>query len=110
MSQTENILESFKLIVKGKVFWARAKKHFVWSPSFKDIPEKELFSDDEYSKINEQSNNLNNDKEEESGALEESVHMNGEMAGSGEMCSSEVISSGESESEPYMRTKPPYPV
>ncbi|GJS67869.1 hypothetical protein Tco_0827790 [Tanacetum coccineum] len=41
-SQTENILESFKLIVKGKVFWARAKELFVWSPSFKDVPEKEL--------------------------------------------------------------------
>ncbi|GKF62303.1 hypothetical protein Tco_0182357 [Tanacetum coccineum] len=52
-SQTENILESFKLIVKGKVFWARAKELFVWSPSFKDVPEKELFLDDESAKINE---------------------------------------------------------
>ncbi|GKB25795.1 RNA-directed DNA polymerase, eukaryota [Tanacetum coccineum] len=34
---------------------------FVWSPSFKDVPEKELFSDDESAKINEQANNLNND-------------------------------------------------
>ncbi|GJT17945.1 RNA-directed DNA polymerase, eukaryota, nucleotide-binding alpha-beta plait domain protein [Tanacetum coccineum] len=63
-SQTENILESFKLIVKGKVFWARAKELFVWSPSFKDVPEKELFSDDESAKINEQANNLNNDEVE----------------------------------------------
>ncbi|GJZ66162.1 F-box domain containing protein [Tanacetum coccineum] len=63
-SQTENILESFKLIVKGKVFWARAKELFVWSPSFKDVPEKELFSDDESAKINEQTNNLNNDEVE----------------------------------------------
>ncbi|GJV56416.1 hypothetical protein Tco_1457421 [Tanacetum coccineum] len=38
----ENILESFKLIVKWKVFWARAKELFVWSPSFKDVPEKEF--------------------------------------------------------------------
>ncbi|GKE22040.1 RNA-directed DNA polymerase, eukaryota, nucleotide-binding alpha-beta plait domain protein [Tanacetum coccineum] len=63
-SQTENILESFKLIVKGKVFWARAKELFVWSPSFKDVPEKELFSDDKSAKINEQANNLNNDEVE----------------------------------------------
>ncbi|GKB17048.1 hypothetical protein Tco_0850971, partial [Tanacetum coccineum] len=45
-SHTENILESFKLIVKGKVFWARAKELFVWSPSFKEVPEHELCSDD----------------------------------------------------------------
>ncbi|GJW05906.1 RNA-directed DNA polymerase, eukaryota [Tanacetum coccineum] len=63
-SQTENILESFKLIVKGKVFWARANELFVWSLSFKDVPEKELFSDDESAKINEQANNLNNDEVE----------------------------------------------
>ncbi|GKC07670.1 hypothetical protein Tco_0999280 [Tanacetum coccineum] len=52
------------VIVKGKVFWARAKELFVWSPSFKDVPEKELFSDDESAKINEQTNNLNNDEVE----------------------------------------------
>ncbi|GJZ73680.1 hypothetical protein Tco_0637826 [Tanacetum coccineum] len=44
-SHTENILESFKLIVKGKVFWARAKELFVWSPSFKEVPEQELFKE-----------------------------------------------------------------
>ncbi|GJR22158.1 RNA-directed DNA polymerase, eukaryota [Tanacetum coccineum] len=46
------------------VFWARAKELFVWSPSFKDVPKKELFSDDESAKINEQANNLNNDEVE----------------------------------------------
>nr|GEZ54388.1 RNA-directed DNA polymerase, eukaryota, nucleotide-binding alpha-beta plait domain protein [Tanacetum cinerariifolium] len=46
-SQVGIILESFKVIVKGKVFWVRAKELFVWSPSFKDIPEMELGSDDE---------------------------------------------------------------
>ncbi|GJY64011.1 RNA-directed DNA polymerase, eukaryota [Tanacetum coccineum] len=56
---TENILESFKLIVKGKVFWARAKELFVWSPSFKEVPEQELCSDDESIKANEEANNLN---------------------------------------------------
>ncbi|GJR39917.1 RNA-directed DNA polymerase, eukaryota [Tanacetum coccineum] len=34
-----NILDSFKIIVKGKVFMVRAKELFVWSPSFKDVPE-----------------------------------------------------------------------
>ncbi|GJV27934.1 RNA-directed DNA polymerase, eukaryota [Tanacetum coccineum] len=48
----------------GNVFWARAKELFVWSPSFKDVPEKELFSNDESTKINEQANNLNNDEVE----------------------------------------------
>nr|GFC68505.1 RNA-directed DNA polymerase, eukaryota [Tanacetum cinerariifolium] len=34
-----NFLDSFKIIVKGKVFMVRAKELFVWSPSFKDVPE-----------------------------------------------------------------------
>nr|GEW05610.1 RNA-directed DNA polymerase, eukaryota, nucleotide-binding alpha-beta plait domain protein [Tanacetum cinerariifolium] len=63
-SQTENILESFKIIVKGKVFWARAKELFVWSPSFKEVPEKVICSDDESVKINEEANCLNNGVEE----------------------------------------------
>nr|GEX26692.1 hypothetical protein [Tanacetum cinerariifolium] len=58
-SHTENILESFKHIVKGKVFWARAKELFVWSPSFKEVPDREIFSDDESIKTNEDANNLN---------------------------------------------------
>nr|GEX11281.1 RNA-directed DNA polymerase, eukaryota, nucleotide-binding alpha-beta plait domain protein [Tanacetum cinerariifolium] len=63
-SQTENILESFKIIVKGKVFWARAKELFVWSPSLKEVPEKVIYSDDESVKINEEGNSLNNGVEE----------------------------------------------
>ncbi|GJR96260.1 RNA-directed DNA polymerase, eukaryota [Tanacetum coccineum] len=82
-SQTENILESFKLIVKGKVFWARAKELFVWSPSFKDVPEKELFSDDESAKINEQANNLNNDEVENASEVVSDTYFgdNGEVQG-----------------------------
>nr|GFC72190.1 RNA-directed DNA polymerase, eukaryota [Tanacetum cinerariifolium] len=63
-SQTENILESFKVIVKEKVFWARAKELFVWSPSFIEVPEKVICSDDESVKINEEANSLNNGVEE----------------------------------------------
>nr|GEW57313.1 RNA-directed DNA polymerase, eukaryota [Tanacetum cinerariifolium] len=63
-SQTKNILESFKIIVKRKVFWARAKELFVWSPSFKEVPEKVICSDDESVKINEEANSLNNGVEE----------------------------------------------
>nr|GEY48097.1 RNA-directed DNA polymerase, eukaryota [Tanacetum cinerariifolium] len=59
-SQTENILESFKIIVKGKVFWARAKELFVWSPSFKEVLDKVMCLDDESVKINEEANSLNN--------------------------------------------------
>ncbi|GKC50317.1 RNA-directed DNA polymerase, eukaryota, nucleotide-binding alpha-beta plait domain protein [Tanacetum coccineum] len=43
----ENILESFKIIVKGKVFCVCAKELFVWNPTFKDIPEAVHCSDDE---------------------------------------------------------------
>ncbi|GJY93634.1 hypothetical protein Tco_0509416 [Tanacetum coccineum] len=42
-----NILDSFKIIVKGKVFQIRAKELFVWSPSFKEVPEVVYCSDDE---------------------------------------------------------------
>ncbi|GJX32988.1 RNA-directed DNA polymerase, eukaryota, reverse transcriptase zinc-binding domain protein [Tanacetum coccineum] len=45
----------------GEIADCRLQELFVWSPSFKDVPEKELFSDDESAKINEQANNLNND-------------------------------------------------
>ncbi|GKA88515.1 ubiquitin-activating enzyme E1 1-like protein isoform X2, partial [Tanacetum coccineum] len=38
---------SFKIIVKGKVFQIRAKELFVWSPSFKEVPEVVHCSDDE---------------------------------------------------------------
>ncbi|GJT35223.1 hypothetical protein Tco_0925642 [Tanacetum coccineum] len=87
-SQTENILESFKLIVKGKVFWARAKELFVWSPSFKDVPEKELFSDDESAKINEQANNLNNDEVENASEVVSDTYFgdNGEVQGFEQLC------------------------
>nr|GEX78437.1 RNA-directed DNA polymerase, eukaryota [Tanacetum cinerariifolium] len=46
-NQVDNILESFKISVKGKVFRIRAKELFVWSPSFSDAPEASHFSDDE---------------------------------------------------------------
>ncbi|GJT19862.1 hypothetical protein Tco_0878568 [Tanacetum coccineum] len=36
-----------KIIVKGKVFQIRAKELFVWSPSFKEVPEVVHCSDDE---------------------------------------------------------------
>ncbi|GKD45410.1 RNA-directed DNA polymerase, eukaryota, nucleotide-binding alpha-beta plait domain protein [Tanacetum coccineum] len=42
-----NIIESFKIIVKRKVFWVRAKELFVWSPSIIEIPEVgQCFGDD----------------------------------------------------------------
>ncbi|GJU60430.1 RNA-directed DNA polymerase, eukaryota [Tanacetum coccineum] len=46
-NQADNILESFKIIVKGKVFRIRAKELFVWSPSFSEVHEASHFSDDE---------------------------------------------------------------
>ncbi|GKC16651.1 RNA-directed DNA polymerase, eukaryota, partial [Tanacetum coccineum] len=66
-----------------EVFWARAKELFVWSPSFKDVPEKELFSDDESAKINEQANNLNNDEVENASEVVSDTYFgdNGEVQG-----------------------------
>ncbi|GJS32598.1 RNA-directed DNA polymerase, eukaryota [Tanacetum coccineum] len=62
--QEVNILENFKIIVKGKVFCVRAKELFVWSPTFKDTPEVGHCSDDDPIKgdaeINGEACNLNN--------------------------------------------------
>nr|GEX65391.1 RNA-directed DNA polymerase, eukaryota [Tanacetum cinerariifolium] len=48
--QEDNILEKFKIIVKGKIFVVRAKELFVWSPTFKDVHEMVYCSDDDSAK------------------------------------------------------------
>ncbi|PWA79876.1 hypothetical protein CTI12_AA199580 [Artemisia annua] len=58
-----NILDSFKIIVKGKVFTVRAKELFVWSPSFKDVPEVIQYPD-----VNSFKNAVVNDFEDIPGA------------------------------------------
>ncbi|GKA10549.1 RNA-directed DNA polymerase, eukaryota [Tanacetum coccineum] len=50
-----SILESFKIIVKGRVYMIRAKELFTWEPSFLIYKEKEYVSDDEF--VRETSNN-----------------------------------------------------
>nr|GFA68602.1 RNA-directed DNA polymerase, eukaryota [Tanacetum cinerariifolium] len=43
----DNILKKFKVIFKGKVYIARAKELFTWTPIFLDHKESEYISDDE---------------------------------------------------------------
>ncbi|GJW92884.1 RNA-directed DNA polymerase, eukaryota [Tanacetum coccineum] len=43
--QEDNILEKFKIIVKGKVFVVRAKELFAWSSNFIEMPEMDYYSD-----------------------------------------------------------------
>ncbi|GJZ47588.1 RNA-directed DNA polymerase, eukaryota [Tanacetum coccineum] len=45
--QAYNILEKFKVILKGKVFLVRAKELFTWTPTFLDCKESEYYSDNE---------------------------------------------------------------
>nr|GEW72947.1 RNA-directed DNA polymerase, eukaryota, nucleotide-binding alpha-beta plait domain protein [Tanacetum cinerariifolium] len=45
--QEDNILEKFKIIVKGKNFVIRAKELFAWSPVFNEVKEVEYCTDDE---------------------------------------------------------------
>nr|GEW86515.1 ribonuclease H-like domain-containing protein [Tanacetum cinerariifolium] len=45
--QADNILEKFKVIFKGKVYMARAKELFTWTPIFLDHKESEYISDNE---------------------------------------------------------------
>ncbi|GKD66918.1 RNA-directed DNA polymerase, eukaryota [Tanacetum coccineum] len=43
----DNILESFKIIFKGKIYMARAKELFAWTPQFQEYKYSEYTSDDE---------------------------------------------------------------
>ncbi|GKD71811.1 RNA-directed DNA polymerase, eukaryota, partial [Tanacetum coccineum] len=45
--KADNILEKFKIVFKGKVYMARAKELFAWTPNFLDLKESEYVSDDE---------------------------------------------------------------
>ncbi|GKA29345.1 RNA-directed DNA polymerase, eukaryota, partial [Tanacetum coccineum] len=47
--QVDNILESFKFIFKGKIYMARAKELFAWTPLFKGCKHSVYSSDDESS-------------------------------------------------------------
>ncbi|GJR02333.1 RNA-directed DNA polymerase, eukaryota [Tanacetum coccineum] len=63
-SHVENILDSFKIVVKGKIFWVRAKELFVWSPSLKEVSVNDAHSDDGSIKVNEDINGETNGDEE----------------------------------------------
>ncbi|GKD85856.1 RNA-directed DNA polymerase, eukaryota [Tanacetum coccineum] len=56
--QEDNILEKFKIIVRGKVFVLRAKELFVWSPMFKDLTDDDFCSDDDSVKGDAINNNV----------------------------------------------------
>nr|GEU40308.1 putative ribonuclease H-like domain-containing protein [Tanacetum cinerariifolium] len=65
----DNILEKFKIIVKGKIFVVRAKELFVWSPTFTEVPETTYCSDDDSNKgagVNLLGKNVQPDLQEES--------------------------------------------
>ncbi|GJT40169.1 RNA-directed DNA polymerase, eukaryota [Tanacetum coccineum] len=46
----ENIYESFKIIIRGKIFWIRAKEISGWIPEFEDDDDEDSQSDVEMSK------------------------------------------------------------
>ncbi|GJT09551.1 RNA-directed DNA polymerase, eukaryota [Tanacetum coccineum] len=62
-----SILESFKIIVKGKVFMVRAKELFTWNPSFLVNKENVSSSDDESVHGERPNDNLSFASEEEEG-------------------------------------------
>ncbi|GJU01583.1 RNA-directed DNA polymerase, eukaryota [Tanacetum coccineum] len=75
---------NFLLLKNLQVFWARAQGTFVMVPILQRcFPEKELFSDDESAKINEQANNLNNDEVENASEVVSDTYFgdNGEVQG-----------------------------
>ncbi|GKF90402.1 hypothetical protein Tco_0274103, partial [Tanacetum coccineum] len=41
----ENIFESFKIIVKGKVYWTRVKEVTGWNPDFMEEEDTQTKSD-----------------------------------------------------------------
>nr|GEV63010.1 RNA-directed DNA polymerase, eukaryota [Tanacetum cinerariifolium] len=56
----DNILEKFKIIIRGKIFVIRAKELFAWSSVFKDVEEVVYCSDDESFNGGEASKGENN--------------------------------------------------
>nr|GEV24025.1 RNA-directed DNA polymerase, eukaryota [Tanacetum cinerariifolium] len=67
--QEDNILEKFKVIVKGKIYVIRAKELFTWSSNFTDVHEMENSSDEESVKdagLNHMDSGSNGKLEEES--------------------------------------------
>ncbi|GKB76812.1 RNA-directed DNA polymerase, eukaryota, partial [Tanacetum coccineum] len=65
----DNILEKFKIIIRGKIFVIRAKELFVWSPVFNEVKEAALCSDDESlngEEVHKGENNMNFDSGSES--------------------------------------------
>ncbi|GJT74438.1 RNA-directed DNA polymerase, eukaryota [Tanacetum coccineum] len=71
--QEDNILEKFKIIIRGKIFVVRAKELFVWSPVFKEDKEVVYCTDDEYVK----------DTGEDIGEVSKLVNSNAESDGEG---------------------------
>ncbi|GKE05161.1 hypothetical protein Tco_1397179 [Tanacetum coccineum] len=47
--QVENIVESFKIIIQGKIYWICAKEAIGWIPDFEEDDEKASRSDDQRS-------------------------------------------------------------
>ncbi|GKD16834.1 RNA-directed DNA polymerase, eukaryota, nucleotide-binding alpha-beta plait domain protein, partial [Tanacetum coccineum] len=62
-----SILESFKIVVKGKVFMVRAKELFTWNPTFLAHKEMEYSSDDESVHDSKKNNARSLPHDEESG-------------------------------------------
>ncbi|GJS56350.1 hypothetical protein Tco_0629712 [Tanacetum coccineum] len=65
----DNIVEKFKIIIRGKIFVIRAKELFVWSPVFNEVKEAALCSDDESlngEEVHKGENNMNFDSGSES--------------------------------------------
>ncbi|GKF76838.1 hypothetical protein Tco_0229308, partial [Tanacetum coccineum] len=65
----DNIVEKFKIIIRGKIFVIRAKELFVWSPVFSEVEEAVLCSDDESlngEEVHKGVNNMNFDSGSES--------------------------------------------
>nr|GEZ56716.1 hypothetical protein [Tanacetum cinerariifolium] len=61
-NHTVSILESFKIIVKGRVYWIRAKELFTWHPSFLVCSATDGSSDDESSTQNRNGNVKSSDQ------------------------------------------------
>nr|GEW29434.1 mitochondrial succinate-fumarate transporter 1 [Tanacetum cinerariifolium] len=68
-TRVDNILETFKVTYKGKVFMARVKELFTWTPCFLELKDEEYNLDDEsildanIKSVNLQQNNDSSDDE-----------------------------------------------
>ncbi|GJU50836.1 hypothetical protein Tco_1220391 [Tanacetum coccineum] len=104
--QEDNILEKFKIIIRGKIFVVRAKELFVWSPVFKEDKKVIYCMDDESVKdtgedIGEVSKLVNLDAESDGEGVSDTYFGENEDNSGNEHNSEQLMNEKETSHDPF---------